>query len=84
MVGRLKKGNDEWFIEVVSDLILEAGPLFEAASEKEEEARFEPPPPPPPSAMFKFRNSELLAGDNADDNTDIIDDDRFFILDLDP
>lgn len=37
MVGRLKKGNDEWFIEVVSDLILEAGPLFEAASEEEEE-----------------------------------------------
>ena len=81
MVGRLKKGNDEWFIEVVSDLILEAGPFFEAASE-EEGARFEPPPLPP--AMFKFRNSELLAGDNTDDNTDIIDDDRFFILDLDP
>ena len=33
---------------------------------------------------FEFRNSELLAGSDADDNTDIFDDEGLLILDLDP
>ena len=41
MVGRLKKGNDEWFIEVVLELISEAGPFFRFEAVSSGELRFE-------------------------------------------
>ena len=38
----------------------------------------------PQSVKFEFRNSELLAGSDADDNADIVDDEGLLISDLDP